>query len=111
MEAKSEKMLPKTVEQIRNGGIYSQRVRCGKSSCKCSRGALHIGHYFFARWNGKLIKRYIRKAELAVFSSLVNEARVERRKRRLVLHENLEMLRSFRLELREKRSLINSLRT
>lgn len=30
MEEKSEKMLPKTAEQIRNGGIYSQRVRCGK---------------------------------------------------------------------------------
>lgn len=110
-ENKSEKMLPKMAEQIKNGGVYEQQVRCGKPNCRCSRGVLHIGHYLFTRHNGKLIKRYIRKADLAVFSSLVSEAREGRRKRRQILRENLELLKGFRLELRVKQSLINSLRT
>jgi hypothetical protein len=110
MKTKTAKMLPKTVEQITNGGIYIQRVRCGKSNCKCARGTLHTGHYFFTRLNGKLIKRYIRKAEFAVFFSLVNEARAGRRDRRQVLRNSAEMLKGFRLELSDNKLLINSLK-
>lgn len=104
-------MLPKTAAQIANGGIYEQRVRCGKSNCKCSQGSFHLAFYFFTRWNRKLIKFYVRKADLIEFSSLVNQATTERRNGRRVLQGNLEMLRGIRLDLREKQALINSLRT
>jgi hypothetical protein len=107
-KTKTAKLLPKTANQITNGGIYSQRVRCGKSTCKCSRGALHTGYYFFTRLNGKLIKLYIRKADLIEFSSLVDEAKARRTKGRNIVRKNLEMLKGLRLELREKQSLINS---
>jgi hypothetical protein len=102
MKTKSEKMLPKTVEQITNGGIYSQRVRCGKSRCKCSRGESHQAYYFFTRRNGKLVKFYIRKAEFQQFTFLVVQANSEREKRRRVSKDNVELLRRFRCLLRDK---------
>ncbi len=43
MKTKSEKMLPKTADEITNGGVYVQAVRCGKASCKCVRGETHTG--------------------------------------------------------------------
>lgn len=104
-------MLPKTAAQITNGGIYVQRVRCGKSNCKCSRGVLHTGHYFFTRRNRKLIKSYIRKADLVWFSLLLSRANAERKKRRKVTDESLRQLKGYRLELKDTQALINSLRT
>jgi hypothetical protein len=72
---------------------------------------LHTGYYFFTRLNGKLIKRYIRRADLPQFTALVNRARERREQRRRIIKENLGMLRDFRLDLRETQALINSLQT
>jgi Family of unknown function (DUF6788) len=109
MKTKNQKMLPKTAEAMANGGIYSQRVRCGKSNCKCSRGETHSAFYFFTRRNGKLVKFYIRKAEYQQFSSLVDRITLERKEQRRIAKENLELLKEFREVLREKQSFINSL--
>lgn len=100
-EKKLEKLLPKTAEQITNGGIYKQRVRCGKLNCGCARGAVHTGYYFFTRRNGKLTKVYIPKAELDDFSDLVNQATTIRKGRRLDLRKAFEMLKKFRQQLRD----------
>ena len=101
METKSAKALPKTAGQIMNGGIYSQRVRCGKLNCRCSRGAFHTAFYFFMRRQGKLIKFYIRKSELIEFSSLVARATADRKEYRRVQNDNLKMLTNFRQQLHE----------
>src|SRR5688500_3008296 len=46
-------------------GICTQYVRCGKPKCRCVGGALH-GPYFyhFTRENGRLRKRYNKKADV-----------------------------------------------
>jgi hypothetical protein len=101
MKTKNVKMLPKTADQISNGGIYSQRVRCGKSNCRCSKGYFHEAFYFFTRLHGKLLKFYIRTAELNQFSAMVAKATSARKQSGRILRENGEMLRGFRQQLRE----------
>ena len=76
---KNAKLLPKTANQIRNGGLYLQRVRCGKPNCKCACGELHTAYYFFTRRGKKLTKTYVRKADVEEFSKLVKES-ADRRK-------------------------------
>jgi hypothetical protein len=96
-EIKKQKTLPKTVSEIQNGGLYIQRVRCGKSNCKCVRGETHTAFYFFTRRNGKLIKFYVRKSEVEAFSKMVNQVSTERAKRR----ESDQAARTLLKRLRE----------
>ncbi len=110
MQTKSVKVLPKTANEIQNGGVYVQAVRCGKSNCKCARGDTHTGFYFFTRRNGKLIKFYIRKAEVAGFSRLVDQATAEARSRRQSVKDSAELLKTFRVSLWENDVLIKALR-
>ena len=103
-------MLPKTADEIPNGGLYLQRVRCGKQNCKCARDEFHTAFYFFTRRNGKLVKSYVRKAEFGEFSHLVDLAAAERFARRRTLKTNLDLLKKMRQQLRDKTALINSLK-
>lgn len=100
---KTEKMLPKTSLMISNGGVYLQRVRCGKSNCKCARGETHEAHYFFSRVNGKLTKTHICKAELEQFIEIVNEAKIYRETARQVIKEANESIRRVCSHLRENK--------
>lgn len=101
METKSVKVLPKTASEIQNGGLYRQRVRCGKSTCKCARGETHTAFYFFARRNGKLVKIYVRKSEVEAFAVMVNLASNDRAQRRQSAHISNELLKSLRESSRE----------
>lgn len=94
-------MLPKTVEQISNGSIHIQRVRCGKANCKCKLGNFHLAFYFFSRINGKFHKFYIRKSELKHFALLVETATMQRKRNRILRNNSSEMFRQFSLTLRE----------
>lgn len=96
MKTKTAKMLPKTAEQIQNGGLYIQRVRCGKSNCKCARGESHTAYYFFTRHNGKLIKFYVRKSDVAAFSKLVNLASIERLRKQQWAQSSMALLKYLR---------------
>lgn len=109
MKNKTIKMLPKTTREILNGGLYRQAVRCGKSNCKCSRGETHTAYYFFTRRGGKLIKSYVRKAEVEEFSRLVDLAAAERFDRRRSAKNNMQLLKQLRQSLRDWQSHINLL--
>ena len=110
MKTESEKTLPKTIAEITNGGIYVQRVRCGKSNCKCSRGELHTAHYFFTRRNGRLIKIYVRKADVAAFTDLVNQATLKRQRQRQSTKILNKLLRELRDTTRQYEELIKQYR-
>jgi len=110
MKTKSVKVLPKTAIEIQNGGVYVQAVRCGKHNCKCSSGDTHTGYYFFTRRNGKLVKFYIRKAEVIGFSRLVDQATAEARRRRQAVKSATELLKTSRVSLWENDGLIKALR-
>ncbi len=101
MKTKTTKVLPKTAGEIINGGLYLQRVRCGKQNCKCARGETHSAYYFFTRRCGKLIKIYIRKADVKAFSELVNLASVERAQRRQSAQSSGALLKRLRESVRE----------
>ncbi len=60
-------MLPKIFMPTNNGGVYLQKVRCGKKNCRCATGEKHEAYYYFHRVDGKLKKQYIRKADLNEF--------------------------------------------
>jgi hypothetical protein len=61
MNTKPPEPLPKSLP----GAVCAQWKRCGRRSCRCSRGLLH-GPYFFRFWRegGKLTKAYVRPDEL-----------------------------------------------
>jgi hypothetical protein len=61
------------------GALVEQWKRCGKSGCRCTQGRLH-GPYFavMTRQNGRLHKRYVRLADVAVLRALLD---VDRRQR------------------------------
>ncbi len=101
MKTKTRKLLPKTTDEITNGGLYLQRVRCGKQNCKCARGEMHPAYYFFTRRNGKLVKFYVRKAQIGAFSELVNLAGIERAERRQSMRSSGELLKQLRESVRE----------
>lgn len=110
MKTKTQKVLPKTASEITNGGIYSQRVRCGKSNCKCANGEHHTGYYFFTRRRGKLVKLYVRKAEVEAFSKIVEQASIQRRHKRRAVKVSAELLSKFRVDLWRNDGLIRNLR-
>jgi len=63
------------------GAVCPQWVRCGRRSCRCTRGALH-GPYasLFWREGGRLHKRYVRLADANAVRAAC-EARRERDRR------------------------------
>ncbi len=110
MKNKTVKMLPKTASEIQNGGLYLQRVRCGKQNCKCARGESHTAYYFFTRRGRKLTKFYIRKSELKSFATLANQAAEERKVIRRTTKSNQQLLKNLRQLLHERNLLINNLK-
>ncbi len=110
MKTKTVKTLPKTASEIQNGGLYVQAVRCGKTTCKCARDEPHSGFYFFTRRNGKLIKTYVRKAEVEGFTRLVVQAKEDRAHSRQTSKQSFGLLKELRQTLHDKQGYINSLK-
>jgi hypothetical protein len=67
--------LPKTLP----GVVCAQRVRCGKAGCRCTRGQGHLAFYRFWREDGRLRKRYVRRADLVAVRAACEARRRERR--------------------------------
>ncbi len=104
MKGKLEKVLPKTAIEITNGGVYEQSVRCGKSNCRCAKGRLHRGfYYYFTRVNGRLRKTYIPKKFVEELTTLVAAARATRTNDRSVLEKNREAFREMKDLLRDRK--------
>ncbi|MGD9588727.1 MAG: DUF6788 family protein [Pyrinomonadaceae bacterium] len=107
MKIKMEKMLPKMAEEIQNGGVYEQKVRCGRPNCRCASGDLHRGFfYFIRRVDGRQRKTYIRKADVDRLISLAWRARKDRKEKVLAERTCRKLLTEFGGRLREFQSLI-----
>jgi hypothetical protein len=76
MNVTNTEPLPKTLP----GVVCVQRVRCGKPTCRCSRGKGHIAYYRFWREGGKLRKAYVKKADLADVRARCRARQEERRR-------------------------------
>ncbi len=108
MKIKSKKMLPKMVEEIENGGVYAQKVRCGKSNCRCAAGELHQAHYFIRRINGRQRKTHIPKADVERLTYLAWRARKDRKDRVKTARRARKLLTEFGGRLREYQSSITA---
>jgi hypothetical protein len=85
--------LPKILSFAAAGGtLQRQRVKCGKSRCKCSRGEMHEAFYLFYSRRGKQLKFYVRRDDVAKVKKFVEE-----RKRRDA---------AFRAEMGQARDLL-----
>ena len=90
------KALPKT------GAVCLQWVRCGRASCRCSRGELHGPYYYlFWREGGRLRKRYVRLNAVPTVQGAYAERRKQERKAREALQAWWEKWRLLRRNLRE----------
>ncbi len=96
-------MLPKILITLSNGGVYLQKVRCGKKNCRCASGNKHNAYYYFNRVDGKLTKKYIRKAQL---KEITAEANVITDVRNSIRHKSKlvkEQKRHLRLERKARK--------
>ena len=60
------KMDPCAAHGIAPGAVCRQWKKCGKPGCKCARGELHGPYYYRFYWcGGRMVKYYVRKADLA----------------------------------------------
>jgi hypothetical protein len=77
-------------------------VRCGKPNCKCARGELHGPYYYhFERLGGKLVKRYLKAAEVEQTRAACAAWRGEQRARRTLTGEAWRLIRNMRVRLRD----------
>ena len=109
-KTKKTRLLPKTAREIDNGGVYKQSVKCGKKNCKCVRGEKHIAYYFFTRFDGKLTKTYIRKAELEAFIQLVAESKNRKKEYCVERMSDAELIRNMNRLARERDLLLKALK-
>ena len=92
---KTADSLPKILRLAGSGGsLQAQRVRCGKPNCRCARGELHEGYYyFFLRTPAGLHKFYVRRADVPAVCAAIAERRQSRRAWRAELDEARAVLR------------------
>lgn len=92
---KSAEMLPKILRLAgANGSLQIQRVRCGKTNCRCARGELHEGyHYFFSRMGGRQFKVYVRRADVPAVRAVIQARAIQRARWRSELNEARAFLR------------------
>jgi hypothetical protein len=53
------------IKMLLPGFIAIVRVRCGKSNCKCARGARHEAFYRVTYSSGNRLRKYVRRDQLA----------------------------------------------
>lgn len=99
-------MLPKTTVEIENGGVYEQKVRCGKSNCRCANGSFHTGFYFITRVEGRLRKIYVPRSRVKQIRRLVRKARRDRELRRAIRNGSFTLLTDFQEQIRQVRARI-----
>ncbi len=84
--------LPKILRYVTLGGtLQKQRVRCGKTNCKCVRGEKHEAFYLFYSRRGRQLKFYVRRDDVPKVREYV-----EARKRRdAALRAEMRHARAF----------------
>src|SRR5215207_4823719 len=92
---KSADSLPKILRLAWGGGsLQAQRVRCGKSNCRCARGRPHEGYYYlFLSTPAGMSKLYVRRADVPVVRAVIAERRRRQSAWRSELNEAWAILR------------------
>jgi hypothetical protein len=82
--------------------LVEQRTRCGKACCRCNRGDLH-GPVVYLRWRegGRQRRRYVRRADVDAVRAVLERRRAERVRERIIVAEDLALLRRLERLRRE----------
>jgi hypothetical protein len=107
MEFKIQKqlknLLPKMPFPLLNGGVYPQRVSCGRQNCRCSDGHLHSAYYLITRINGRQRKIYVPRKKVSEVEDLVLALKLKRSGIRNAIQSSREVLKQYRYQIRELR--------
>jgi len=75
---KRQKRFAKVVRKIvpLPGYLLAQKIKCGRSNCKCANGELH-GPYFYYVWRvgSRQYKEYVKRSDVAAFRAGIQEHR------------------------------------
>lgn len=101
MKTESSNLQHKILPKMLPGYVRAEMVKCGKASCKCSRGKMHGPYlYHFKRVNGVMVKRYVKandasatRAACAARRREVGQQREARKNNRRQLGQMLQQLR------------------
>ncbi len=90
---KSADSLPKILHiASRNGSLQAQRVKCGRSNCRCARGQLHEGYHYLFLWSQEgVMKFYVRREDVPMVRTVI----AERRRRRSALRAEMNQARAY----------------
>lgn len=104
MKTETQKALPKKLP----GSVQKQFVKCGKPTCRCSRGQLHGAYYYhFVLVNGRLRKRYLKPSEVKDTQTACAAYQEQRKQQIRSNREFWSSLRTLREELRTLQGLYN----
>lgn len=100
MKNKIEKTSPKITPLP--GAVVAQRVRCGRSNCRCAQGELH-GPYHYRYWREGRTRRkaYVRKEEVSTVQDACDAYRTEQRECREIMQESAAEWRRLKALLKE----------
>ena len=82
--------------KILPGFVARVRVRCGKSNCRCIRGARHLAHYHVTDLKGLRVRQYVRRNQVDVTRAACEAHRSLQRKLRAGRAEYKEWLAQTR---------------
>ena len=99
----SSRSATETAETLyKTPALVAHRVRCGKSTCRCTTGDGH-GPYWFLYWREGATqrRRYVPAAEVEAVQVIVEARRAAEQAERHVLGQSLETWREMRRWLRD----------
>ena len=95
LDTEHQKPLPK------KGAVCLQWVRCSRPGCRCASGKLHGPyHYLFWREDGRLAKRYVRVADVAVVKAGCQARREEEQQMHMLTETGWKLWRTIMDQLR-----------
>jgi hypothetical protein len=97
LSSQNGRLLPKIEPQ--RGSLYAEMKRCGKPTCRCTRGDLH-GPYWSLRWRqgGCQRRRYVRPDDVEQVRASLDQWRQQHPPAR-AMRERLSQLRRLLREL------------
>jgi hypothetical protein len=99
-KTKIQNSLPK-IEPL-PGAVCVQWKRCGKPNCRCARGELHGAYFYhFFYVDGKLRKKYVKKADVSRIKAAVETNKQQQQQSRRELQVAIAAIRQFRWRLHD----------
>ncbi len=97
-EQKTANLQPKMLR----GYVRAERIRCGRSNCKCAKGSLHGPYFYHFTWSGgKRRRRYVKVSDAKAVRAACENYKNTRRERIRARRQWRELMSSLRGLLHE----------